>query len=263
MVKLLSNAKNKFVSTFRPSAEVSAARRKDVFGTESKTVAAGAIIGGAVLLGAGGAAAGLAGTAARSVVAPALKASASAVGRSIAANPIKSAVVGGIGAPVLAGAIISDPKIVTRTAGGVINFQGNLIEVGKDPSIEAIGKVIKDNPVISAIAGGAVVGLTGAAAGNIISGALTRSEIEKGSQRIAEAYQTGAALPQSNASLTGSPSNVASGGSLPVVRQTSALTTTRKRRTKKPVTPMRQSQSVRVNILNVSERLIRTRTYRN
>lgn len=144
---------------FLPSEAVSAKRRLDVFGTESKAVAGTVIVGSAAAL----------------IAAPALIASGGgtgavlrSAGNRLVATKTTTKLGLAVAAPVVAGVVVGEPKTVTRTVGGIANFESNLYQVAKDPSIQNFKDVFVENPVIAsgaAIAGVAAlgVGLGGAA----------------------------------------------------------------------------------------------------
>jgi hypothetical protein len=152
---------------FLPSSEVAAQRRLDVFGTESKGVAAAAIVGSAAalliappLIAAEGGYSAVAGSAA------------SALGRTSVGTKLAL----GVAVPVAAGVILNDPKTVSRTAGGIANFESNLYQLGKNPSLQNAQTIFKENPIIATAATGAAllaVGGVGAAA-SAINTAVTK-----------------------------------------------------------------------------------------
>lgn len=130
---------------FLPSESVSAKRRLDVFGTESKAVAGTVIVGSAAAL----------------IAAPYLIAEgggAGAVlksaGSKLAASSTSTKVAVAIGAYPLATAIIDKPKIVTQTAGAYVEFEKNLGELAKNPTFDNAKELVKDNPKTSAVVGG-------------------------------------------------------------------------------------------------------------
>lgn len=162
---------------FLPSEEVSAARRKDVFGTESKAVAGAVIIGSAAAL----------------IAAPVVIAKAGgggAVLRSAGTKLVSSSNSTKLGlavaAPIVAGAVLDEPKRVTRTAGGIANIEGNLFQVGKDPSLKNVKDVFLENPVIAsgiAIAGAFALG---SGVSRTISTALNTSAIRENTRTASE-----------------------------------------------------------------------------
>lgn len=134
---------------FFPSSSVGAARRKDTFGTESKAVAGTVIAAAAV-----GAIAAPYAVAARGGVVPVL----SGIGKKIAGSSLKTKFFLGVATAPVVGAVVSEPKNITRVAGGVVNLQSNLYEFGKNPNLETGKDIFKENPIL---AGGALAGLIG------------------------------------------------------------------------------------------------------
>ena len=130
---------------FLPSESVSAKRRLDVFGTESKAVAGTVIVGSAAAL----------------IAAPYLIAEgggAGAVlksaGTKLAASSTSTKVAVAIGAFPVASAIVDDPKLVTKAAGGYVELEKNLAELAKDPTLDKAKKIVKENPKSSVVVGG-------------------------------------------------------------------------------------------------------------
>jgi len=245
--KVAQQRRNKIIDTFAPTPEVSKARRIDTFGTESKLVATGAIA-----LAAGAAIAAPAVVARAGGLAPAASKAGSAIARTAIANPGKAAVAGIIAAPAIAGALRNDPKVVTRTAGGLANFQGNIYEAFKDPSKENFANIIKENPVISGIAAGGAL-LTAGAAGAALSGTanlFNTTATRENTKAIKESISGGvAAIPANNIQ------SVPLSTGTPMTPQTQALSTVGPRsvsRSRKKKAPQQIRQSVRVNIINAS-----------
>lgn len=237
---------SKLSSTFLPTDKAARARRKDVFGTENKAVAGGLIIAGAgAAIYAGAAIA--AGTATRSI--------AKAVAGTSTATKLVTLGV----APLAVGTVINDPKIVTRTAGGVVNFEKNLFLLGKDPSLDNAKNLIVENPFISAAAAGSLLLATGGI-GATISAANTAANTAAIKENTDTVVPTGDAVgtntyvtnnyatPPQN--ITSSPSSMA-----PVTQETQPLSSVRtgasmvkRKRRSTVVQPIRNS--VRVVILN-------------
>lgn len=184
----------KLKETFLPSASTSAARRKKVFGTESKAVAATAIVAGAALaIGAGTAAAAAgAGAAIKSAapkVAAAVVPAATKVAKTAAKYPKTTAAVA-VGASFVAGSKEISVKDVATTGAKAVKQTASIpYELGgaydvykKEGSVaglKAAGEAIKDNPLGAAILGTAALGATGAAAyagAKVISGALSSAK---------------------------------------------------------------------------------------
>ena len=149
---IVSKPVEAFKKTFLPSAEVSAKRRLDTFGTTSKTVAATVIVGTAAAL-----------IAAPSLITKAggIKQAAATVVKAVIPKSTTGKVISAFAAPAVVGAVVGNPKIITKTAGGIINLESNIYELLKDPSLENAKTLVTENPVI-------VGGL--AAAGLIVTG---------------------------------------------------------------------------------------------
>jgi len=251
---------DKFLSTFNPSESVSAARRKDVFKTESKT---GAAIGIGVLAATaytGGAAVGLAGTSAkvtsRAVVSKVAKAT---VGKAFTRAPVVSTLVAGTGGTILLGRTLEEPKTITRGVGGLINLEGNLLEFGREPSIENLKDIYQENPVIAGVvtAGLATATVAGASAlGNVVSNTLLREEVESGAEKIAAALgDARQAIPSTVPATSATTSTLPTNKNVPAVAQTKTISTGVSKSRKKKRVPQNISQSVRVNILNHTGRM--------
>ena len=231
---------------FLPSESVSAKRRLDVFGTESKAVAGTVIVGSAAALIAAPLAIA-AGGGGRAVLASA--------GTRLAATSTTTKLGLAVAAPIAAGLVIDEPKRISRTAGGIVNFESNLFQAAKDPSTQSIKDVFLENPIIAsgAALGGLAalgVGLGGAAT---IANTLAVKENTRQIQDSAEDLLTSASagLPQ-NSDRALSPALPAEE---PLTPQTQVMGrqvtgTTRKRRSSK----MRAERPLRVynrvNILN-------------
>lgn len=244
-------------NTFLPSEEVSAARRLDTFGTESKLVAGTVIVGAAVAAIAAPIAIGAAGGA---------KAVGGKVLSYVAANPLKTLLVGSVAAPVITGTVVREPKTVTRAAGGYVNFESNLYSLAKEPSRENAEKLFSENPIISTAAGAGLLYVAGkgaVGAASLVSNARTAAAIgnaaEDQSEKIADAIQTGFNnLPTSTTS--GLPAVVppnsgiatSTAESQPITRETTVLgrepTKTYKRRKSRALA--RPVPPVRLQILN-------------
>jgi len=241
---VFKKVKDKFVSTFLPSAEVAAARRKDVFGTESKAVVGTAIIGSAGLaLAAAPAAAAL------GVRGVAAKAGSAFLGARL---PVKAAVV--LGAPIAAGALLNEPKVATRTVGGVLNLQSNLFQAAKEPSFQNIKDVFTENPVLTGVLGAVALGAVAAPIAATVA-ARGRSE-----SRSRDEFQ----VRTQEMMVLPSPPPSSLPEAMPVTPETQVLgreagggAVTRRRKPAKKITPNRMT--VRVNVLNNQQTYIRAR----
>jgi len=154
---LIKKATTKAKDTFLPSEKVSAARRKETFGTESKAVAGVAIIGAAAIAAASTPAA---------IVGGAAKV-AQKVGSSFAASSLTTQATVVTGGLIAAGAVSSNPALLKKAASvpaGLVNIGSNVGKVSKNPSLEGVKNIVKENPVLtSALGAAALVGVSGAA----------------------------------------------------------------------------------------------------
>lgn len=241
MVKLLQAFKN----TFLPSEEVSAARRRKVFGTTSKKVA------GAVILG----------TAAGAIAAPALiasgggvRAAATKAVQSIASAPLKTKVIG----TVAAGAVIGNPVGALQLPARLLNFGENVGELtkarDKDEFVEKGKDLLAENPIIAGATGLGVAALAGKGILNFASGFANRNAIRENTEAIKESA-TQVVLPNNFATSE----TTSEKGIIPykptstpltpevidVSKPVSTTRSVRKRKKYKQVTP-----SIRVNVLN-------------
>jgi hypothetical protein len=242
-MSLLSSVKNFLLPTDKEARN----RRIDVFGTPSKAVAGTAIVGAA----------------AAAIAAPVVIAGGGlrTLGSAIAGTSLKTKVVGGsallLAGPVVTGAIVNEPKVVTRTLGGLTNFQGNLYELGKNPSVENVTDLVKENPVIAGIVAGGIAagtGLAGAGASALLSSANTSAVRQNTAALESGTLQNPSisSLPiQSNALVA--PNPVTAGTqTLSSVRSTSVV---RKRRPVQKIQPIRNT--VRVQVLNQNNYKVR------
>lgn len=238
-----------FKNTFLPSAEVSAQRRLNVFGTENKTVVGTVIIGAAAAAIAAPAIIGAAGG---------TKVVAAKVGSAIAANPVKSLIVTSIAAPVIAGTVANDPTSVPKAAAGYVNLEKNLYSVAKEPSVEGAQKLFSENPILASTLGGAALFVAGKGAvggASLLSNALTASKISNASDALIEAQQT-YTLPNGNQVLlpANSTPSTASPPSEPLTRQTQVIgkepSSAASRKKRRTVARSAPSNPIRVQILN-------------
>lgn len=151
-----------FTDFFFPSEEVSRQRRVDVFGTDSKAVAGTVIAGGAAL----------AIAAPIAIAAGGLEAAGSAIADLSLGQKVILGTGAAIAAPVIAGAVINDPKVATRALGSATqsagSFESNLYKLGKEPSLENVEQIYKDDPVIA----GGLTALGAIAAGKAATGII-------------------------------------------------------------------------------------------
>lgn len=258
--------------TFAPSEEVGAARRKEVFGTESKAVAAGVITVAAAAAIAAPTAAGVA----------VLK----KAGSTIASSSLATKVVGTAAVITTAGAVSKNPKIATKAAAKVaeapsnlFNYGQNIGELTKNPSLENLKTVASENPYLSALtvaAGGYVVGkgLSSAASG-LMSYASTQ-KLENAAENLKDVAEQAIGdgvsyLPTTTKMSSESQiipvtadkniSTVPLTPATQVVGKSVSTTTKKRKRAPRSHTGRSQSQSLRVNIFNQSKHLYTKRAH--
>ena len=257
-------------STFAPSNSVSAARRQSVFGTTSKPAVASAIIGGAAVVGVAGAAVGLSGLAAKTVIQSAIKPVVSGIVQIAKANPIVTGTIltgAAITSPFIVSSIVSNPKVVTKSASGIANFESNLWKAGKEPSLESFGNVVKENPVISGVIGAAGLAIAGKTIGGVATSLLNTSAIRAQTEQLKEI--TGNAQPPSLSASTGNqitPSSESTTGisttgpitpATQILGKSAGTSIAKHKHYKKQV----QQQSFRINIINANQSRLTTKRY--
>lgn len=291
-----SKAADKFLSTFNPSEAESEKRRVKVFDTTSKAKV-GAIIGAVAIP---VAVAGTA-TAAGAVLRTGAKATVGAIGKAISgastATKVKLGVATVLGAPIIASAVITNPTTVTKAPTqygeflkAQVNIGQNIGEFTKDPSWDNLVNIAKENPkTVGAYAAGGAALL----GGKYLPGLILASQLPEDSpsaKDIGKAVGSAVndAIDDTIEDVVGdnkpdkpyapelpkdkdkgkAPSEIKTNTATPQVPVTTKVSTTalttRKRRRKRIPQNIRQSQSVRVNILNASggvEKYIRHRTY--
>lgn len=237
-------------NTFLPSEEVSRQRRLDVFGTESKGTVGAVIIGGA---------AGLILAPAAIAAAGGPKAVASGIGSKISALPTSVKIGGAVAAPIVVGAITADPKVIPKSAAGVVNFEKNLFTFGQDPSLANAAKIGKENPLITGgvIAGG-LLALRGALPPTLqaIGSARQTGAIKEQTDVIRNNQKISFTTPATDGSLLPTLPSGPVAGSIPepLTPETQVIGTpvkskTAKKRVLKPKS-VERSQNIRVNVLN-------------
>jgi len=258
-------------STFAPSPSVSAARRQSVFGTTSKPAVASAIIGGAAVVGVAGAAVGLSGLAAKTVVQSAIKPVVSGIVSVAKANPAITGTIitaGAIASPFIVSSVVSNPTVVTKSAAGIANFESNLWKAGKDPSLESFGNIVKENPVISGVIGAAGLAIAGKTISGTATSLLNTSAIRAQTEQLRE-ITGNAQLPSSSASTgnqitpsSESTTGISTTGPITPATQVlgkSASTGIAKRRTTK--NKQVSTQNFRINIINANQSRLTTKRY--
>lgn len=162
----------------------------------------------------------------------------------------KQAVVTAAVAPVVATAIISNPKAAIETPSKILNFQTNVGELIAEPSIEKVKETFMENPIISSGVAAAGVAAAGLATAGIVSSVLNTQAIKE--QTKALNSQIPNALPLTPASTAGLSSkeyqnNVpAPVESKPLTPATKDISSKRYRKARKP---LKNNVVQRVNII--------------
>jgi hypothetical protein len=157
---------------FMPSEEVSAARRLQTFGSESKVKA------GAIILGSAAAAIAAPAVLGSAAVKQATVAAVKNVGTKFAAAKLttQAAVVGGT--LLATGALIREPaavsKVVAKTPGKILDLGGDIAQFAVDPSIEKAKEFVIEHPVATAGTGVALLGAVGVGVAGVLSTIATR-----------------------------------------------------------------------------------------
>ncbi len=157
--KVAEKAKN----TFLPSEKVSAERRLNTFGSESKTKAGAIIVGGAAVVGVAGAAVGLAGATAKAVTGPVVSKVGTTVGTSLLnvakKNPIKTAII----TPIVGLQLATNPKARSAAKEVTIQTAGFILDAGTSKSFTDLKEAVINNPYGAAVTGLTVAGASAAA----------------------------------------------------------------------------------------------------
>lgn len=172
---------------------------------------------------------------------------------------IKSAAIAA-GATIAGSALYTSEKAREKAAEAVLSAPSSLVNVGKnvgefieDPSLQKAKDIITENPLIVGGVAAGVIGSAALAAAPLISGALTRSEMQKQTEAFERQAEAAEQLLQGVNALSGGNNQlvaekpIQTGGEVP---QTQAVTTistgTRRRRRTIKQTP---SINQRVNVV--------------
>jgi len=236
---------SKLKNFFLPDAETSRQRRLKTFGTENKAIVGGIIVGAAAAAIAAPvaiAARGGLGVVSRSV------------GSAIAGSSFKTKVATAVGIPIAAGLIVNDPTRITKAPAAVLNFQGNLYEAAKNPSIQNFKDLVVENPVLAI---GSTALLTGAAAAGTaaIIDAVRDKDVDVDIPEVKFSDIPYAPPVQNLPAFEASPSSATKAGSpIPITPETQIIgksassgVARRKKAKKKSVS---STPSVRVQLLN-------------
>lgn len=186
-------------------------------------------------------------TAAVVAVAAAPKVAATAVKQAVSSLTPKQQIAAAVVAPAAVSLAVSNPKgsakAVASAPSSIAKFTSNVYETIKDPSLEKVGDIYKETPIIA----GAVTGAAALIAGKGIQAAYYGSNLLDGTDKETIIKET----PIKETALTSIPtSSIAPSKPLEpqLVNVSRSVSTQRRRSSKK--SPIPSSSSVRVNIYN-------------
>jgi len=199
-------------------------------------------------------------------------AAAPAVAASVASKIIPKSTVGKVAAVALAvpaaTAVVSNPSVISKVVGGVINVESNLIKTAASDK-QNIGSNLKElvteNPIIvgSAVAAAAIFGVKSALP--TITGLLTSEKIEEQTEAIEaqtavikEIGAGGAGGAGTTGSLV-SEKAISTNEEMPLTTETTTIQTGKKKRrkakAKQSMPSMKQSLNVLINNRNSTQRI--------
>jgi hypothetical protein len=174
----------------------------------------------------------------------------------------KGKVIAAITAPVVIGAVVSNPaaaaKAIQNTPQDLANFGANAATLAANPSLANAKQLITDNPVISGVVGVAAAATIGGGIGLAANTAATflnsRATKENTAASVGDSSTPNASsnvLPSDNSSQTTIPTNQG----VPATAQTQTIQTGAVRRRKRKSTrsvPSEINQNVKINVINSS-----------
>jgi hypothetical protein len=110
--------------------------------------------------------------------------SVSAITKAITPTTLKGKVIGGAVSLVTVPAIVSNPSIVPKTIGGLVNFGSNIGEVSKNPTTQGFTDIIKENPIISTATGLIVAGAIGKGVAGTVASVVNTQAIKEQTEAI-------------------------------------------------------------------------------
>lgn len=173
------------------------------------------------------------------------------VGGALIPATTKGKVIAAVAVPVVAGAFVSQPaavsKLIIKTPTALGNFGANVAGFAVNPTIEGAKTIIKENPVVSAVAGAAVAGAAVVAVAPAVSGYLTREEMKKQTEVFKEGLEV--QKGKGGATITQVPAE--RNNITPALPQTQTIegTTAPKRKKRRSSKPIMQNFSQRVSVL--------------
>lgn len=159
----------------------------------------------------------------------------------------------------VATAIIKNPQVITKTAGGIVNLESNLIKTAADPSLTNLKNTITENPVIAGAAGlligGAALKTILPAAGSLLTAKRTGEQTEAIMEQTAAIQEATGSMSQPNLiKVTDLSSKTPETPPTPATQPLSSVQTgSKKRKRRATATKLPSiSQNVRVNVINSS-----------
>lgn len=195
---------------------------------------------------------------------------AAATGKALIPTTTKGKIITAVAAPVVIGAVAKQPaqaaKALISAPSALANVGGNVANLASNPSLENLGNLYKENPVIVGGATAAVALLTAKGLFPAIATAKQTQAIQEQTAAI-EAATGQIALPTEKANYTTSPVGVSSSPTVPVTPQTQTVmagaTRKYKRKASKKVMPTSISQRVNVLVSNRNQFLTKKLIRRN
>lgn len=180
------------------------------------------------------------------------------------ALPAAGKVASAIAAPVVIGAVVSNPSSIGKAAqapAALSNFGSNVGGFINNPSTEAAKGIFKENPVISSIVGIGTAAVIGAAATGAITSAANTVAVKANTKAVNNMPSLPAATNSPVSMNAGSTTGISTTGpqSPMVVSQSRAVST--KRTSRKPPVPNRITTNVRLNIINANQSRITSKRY--
>ena len=175
---------------------------------------------------------------------------------------IKGKVIAAVAAPVVIGAVAQQPlkaaEAITKAPSSLANVGANVANLVADPSLKNVKTLISENPVLvgGAAAAGAVA--AGAGAAGLVSGYLTRQELEKQTEALerSAAAAEGAILGEGTGQVLEKEKITATDEGKAITPETTTITTGQKRRRRPTI---KEKPSVRQNVrVIVTNRAIST-----
>jgi hypothetical protein len=162
----------------------------------------------------------------------------------------KGKIIASIVAPVALGAVIKTPSTLGKVAelpAELGQFGGDVSTFIAEPSLASAKEILKESPIISATLGAVGLVAVGTGVANVVSGVLTRKEME---EQTAIFQEQADLMAQGQSGQLIKEKSLGSGGIAPT-QETQDLTPSRKRRKSRTAkkTPS-VMQSVRLNIIN-------------